>query len=139
MKLWEGRFQKGLDKTTNDFNASIAFDSRMYEEDIRGSIAHATMLGACGIIAAEEAERICAGLEGILQDLKAGTLQIDPEAEDIHTFIEGGVDGADRRCGEALAHGAQPQRPSGAGYPPDAEKRGGRLIRPAAIADPCAL
>ena len=89
MKLWEGRFQKGLDKTTNDFNASIAFDSRMYEEDIRGSIAHATMLGACGIIAAEEAERICAGLEGILQDLKAGTLQIDPEAEDIHTFIEG--------------------------------------------------
>ncbi len=60
------------------------------------------MLGACGIIAAEEAERICAGLEGILQDLKAGTLQIDPEAEDIHTFIEGGVDGADRRCGKRL-------------------------------------
>ncbi len=60
----------------------------MAEEDIEGSIAHAKMLGECGVLAPEEAERICAGLHGILQDLKSGKLQIDPEAEDIHTFVE---------------------------------------------------
>ena len=61
----------------------------MYREDIHGSIAHATMLGQCGIIARSEAEKICNGLEGILQDIESGALPIDPEAEDIHTFIEG--------------------------------------------------
>ena len=89
MKLWTGRFHKDLDKTTNDFNSSISFDSRMAREDIRGSIAHATMLGACGVIDKAEAEKICDGLEGILADLENGTLAIDPEAEDIHTFVEG--------------------------------------------------
>ena len=86
MKLWTGRFHKELDKKTNDFNSSIRFDSRMAKEDIEGSIAHATMLGACGVIDQKEAERICAGLEGILADLEYGALEIDPEAEDIHTF-----------------------------------------------------
>ncbi len=62
MKLWTGRFHKELDKKTNDFNSSIRFDSRMAKEDIEGSIAHATMLGACGVIDQKEAERICAGL-----------------------------------------------------------------------------
>ena len=89
MKLWTGRFQKEISKTTNDFNSSISFDQRMYREDIHGSIAHATMLGQCGIIARSEAEKICNGLEGILQDIESGALPIDPEAEDIHTFIEG--------------------------------------------------
>ena len=88
MKLWTGRFHKELDKKTNDFNSSIRFDSRMAKEDIEGSIAHATMLGACGVIDQKESERICAGLEGILADLESGTLEIDPEAEDIHTFVE---------------------------------------------------
>lgn len=88
MKLWTGRFHKELDKKTNDFNSSIRFDSRMVKEDIEGSIAHATMLGACGVIDQKEAERICAGLEGILADLESGALEIDPEAEDIHTFVE---------------------------------------------------
>ena len=88
MKLWTGRFHKELDKKTNDFNSSIRFDSRMAKEDIEGSIAHATMLGACGVIDQKEAERICAGLEGILADLESGALEIDPEAEDIHTFVE---------------------------------------------------
>lgn len=88
MKLWTGRFHKELDKKTNDFNSSIRFDSRMAKEDIEGSIAHATMLGACGVIDQKEAERICAGLEGILADLEYGALEIDPEAEDIHTFVE---------------------------------------------------
>lgn len=61
----------------------------MYREDIQGSIAHATMLGACGIIDKSEAEKICDGLEDILKDIESGALMIDPEAEDIHTFIEG--------------------------------------------------
>ena len=89
MKLWAGRFHKELDSKVNDFNSSISFDSRMVEEDIEGSIAHATMLGECGVIAKEEADKICAGLHGILADLKSGALSIDPEAEDIHTFVEG--------------------------------------------------
>lgn len=89
MKLWTGRFHKELDKTTNDFNSSISFDSRMAREDIKGSIAHATMLGACGVIDKAESEKICAGLEAILADLESGALSIDPNAEDIHTFVEG--------------------------------------------------
>ena len=89
MQLWKGRFKKELSKTTNDFNSSISFDSRMYKEDIEGSIAHATMLGRCGIIKEEEANDIVKGLKGILADIENGTLHIDPEAEDIHTFIEG--------------------------------------------------
>ncbi|XOQ42908.1 MAG: Argininosuccinate lyase [Clostridium sp.] len=89
MKLWAGRFHKELDSKVNDFNSSISFDSRMAEEDIKGSMAHAAMLGECGIIAKEEADKICKGLEEILSDLKSGALSIDPEAEDIHTFVEG--------------------------------------------------
>lgn len=89
MKLWTGRFQKEISKTTNDFNSSISFDSRMYKEDITGSIAHATMLGQCGIIEKEQADIICKGLQGILADIESGKLSIDMEAEDIHTFIEG--------------------------------------------------
>ena len=88
-QLWKGRFQKELAKETNDFNASIAFDSRMYEEDIRGSMAHAAMLGQTGIIEKSASDKIIDGLEQILNDLKNGSLAIDPEAEDIHTFVEG--------------------------------------------------
>ena len=87
MKLWAGRFHKELDPKTNDFNSSISFDSRMYQEDIQGSIAHATMLGACGIIDKEESEKLCAELEKISQEITDGTLPIDPNAEDIHTFV----------------------------------------------------
>ena len=89
MQLWKGRFKKELSKTTNDFNSSISFDSRMFREDIEGSIAHATMLGQCGIIKEEEAEHIRQGLREILGDIESGKLAIDMEAEDIHTFIEG--------------------------------------------------
>ena len=88
-QLWKGRFKKELAKETNDFNSSITFDSRMYEQDIKGSIAHATMLGASGIIDKSESEKIVDGLEEILSDIKAGKLEIDMTAEDIHTFIEG--------------------------------------------------
>ena len=89
MKLWAGRFSKEIDQKTNDFNSSIKFDSRMIEEDIKGSIAHATMLGACGIIEQSEAELICKELEQIYKDIQNETLPIDPNAEDVHTFVEG--------------------------------------------------
>ena len=89
MKLWTGRFSKEIDKKTNDFNSSIPFDSRMYKEDITGSMAHATMLGATGINSKEDTDKILNGLQGILDDIESGKLTIDPEAEDIHTFVEG--------------------------------------------------
>ena len=89
MKLWKGRFSKEADPKTNDFNSSISVDSRMFKEDIEGSIAHATMLGKQGIIAVEESEKIIAELKVIRQDIIEGKLTIDPDAEDIHTFIEG--------------------------------------------------
>ena len=89
MKLWKGRFQKEADPKTNDFNSSISIDSRMYHEDIEGSMAHAAMLGECGIIDKSESEKIIAGLKAIRADLDSGALTIDPDAEDIHTFVEG--------------------------------------------------
>ena len=89
MKLWKGRFQKEADPKTNDFNSSISIDSRMYHEDIQGSMAHAAMLGECGIIDKSESEKIIAGLKAIRADLDSGALTIDPDAEDIHTFVEG--------------------------------------------------
>ncbi len=88
-QLWKGRFKKELAKETNDFNSSISFDCRMYEEDIKGSIAHATMLGAAGIIDKSESEKIVSGLSEILDDIHSGKLEIDMQAEDIHTFVEG--------------------------------------------------
>ena len=86
--MWAGRFSKEVDETVNAFNSSISFDGRMYRQDIRGSIAHATMLGDCGIIPQEDAEKIIAGLKGILADLESGELLMDPTAEDIHMFVE---------------------------------------------------
>lgn len=89
MQLWQGRFQKALDEKTNDFNSSIKFDSRMFREDIDGSLAHAAMLCAQGIISAEDLAAITDGLKAIREDIENGTLLIDPNAEDIHTFVEG--------------------------------------------------
>lgn len=88
MKLWAGRFSKETDERVNDFNSSIRFDSRMYKDDIEGSIAHATMLGECGIIDMDESLKIIGGLEGILADIESGKLTFDPDAEDIHMFVE---------------------------------------------------
>ena len=87
-KMWAGRAQEQLDQTADDFNSSIAVDQRMAEQDITGSIAHAKMLAAQGILDAGEVEKIIQGLEEILNDLKAGSLAIDPAAEDIHMFVE---------------------------------------------------
>lgn len=86
--MWAGRFSKEIDKTVNAFNSSIAFDARMYKHDIQGSIAHATMLGKCGIISEEDSEIIIKGLGEILEDIESGKLEFDPNAEDIHMFVE---------------------------------------------------
>ncbi len=88
MKLWAGRFSKEADKKTNDFNSSIATDSRMFYQDIEGSIAHATMLAAKGIISQDDGALICSELAKIRNEISNGELLIDPNAEDIHTFIE---------------------------------------------------
>ena len=88
MVLWEGRFKKELDSKTNDFNSSIKFDSRLYKEDILGSIAHSTMLGNKNIISKEDSKKIVDELNNILNDLENGKLEIDKDAEDIHMFIE---------------------------------------------------
>lgn len=88
MKMWAGRFQKEEDPRVNDFNSSISFDQRMFRQDIAGSIVHASMLGAQGIISPDEANAIIQGLNGILADLESGALAIDPTAEDIHMFVE---------------------------------------------------
>lgn len=98
MKLWAGRFAKETDSRVNDFNSSISFDARMYKEDIQGSIAHATMLGEQGILTKEETAAIIEGLGGILADIESGALPFDPEAEDIHMFIEAELT---RRVGDA--------------------------------------
>lgn len=87
-KMWAGRSSKEVDPRVNDFNSSISFDSRMYRQDIKGSQAHAEMLGECGIIDKAESEKLIAGLETILADIDGGKLLIDPNAEDIHMFVE---------------------------------------------------
>ena len=87
-KMWAGRFSKTLNKQADDFNSSIHFDSRMYKQDITGSMAHAAMLAVKGIITQEDCIAIVDGLETILSDLQNGSLQIDMNAEDIHMFVE---------------------------------------------------
>ena len=88
MKLWSGRFDKNTDELVDELNASISFDSRMYKEDIEGSIAHAGMLGAQGIIEESEAEKIIACLKDILKDIEDGKIEFSIENEDIHMSIE---------------------------------------------------
>ena len=88
MKLWAGRTGGDVDERLSAINNSIGFDSRMARQDIRGSIAHATMLGRVGVISKEDSAAIVEGLEGILSDLETGAMQIDMSCEDIHTFVE---------------------------------------------------
>ncbi|MBR3098197.1 MAG: argininosuccinate lyase [Clostridia bacterium] len=88
MKLWGGRFGKATDGLVDDFHSSISFDQRLFEQDITGSVAHATMLGEQGIIPAEDAARIVEGLKGILEDARAGRIKWMVDAEDIHMNVE---------------------------------------------------
>jgi len=87
-KMWDGRFSKSTDKSVNDFNSSISFDCRMYTQDIKGSIAHAKMLGKKGLISSEDLNLIISGLEELRNEIDSGTLKFDSAAEDIHMFIE---------------------------------------------------
>ena len=87
-QLWKGRFSKAVDSRVNDFNSSIRFDQRMIAQDMRGSGVHATMLAKQGIISEQDCEDILNGLASIADDLASGKLEIDPNAEDVHTFVE---------------------------------------------------
>ncbi len=98
MKLWDGRFSKNASSQLNDFNSSISFDSRMYKEDIEGSIVHSKMLSNIGVISKSDCNKIVAELNKILEELNTGTLIIDKTAEDIHSFIEGELT---KRIGDA--------------------------------------
>lgn len=88
MKLWGGRFTRTTDRLVEDFHSSISFDQRLYRQDIAGSIAHARMLAAVGLITPEEGKLIIQGLEGLKQDIEAGRVSFDVGAEDIHMNIE---------------------------------------------------
>ena len=87
-KMWAGRSGKETAKAADDFNSSIAVDGRMYRQDIEGSLAHAEMLAGCGIITYGEYGVIAEGLKGILADVESGALALDPDAEDVHMFVE---------------------------------------------------
>ena len=87
-KMWAGRAAGQLDQAADDFNSSLRFDSRMYRQDIMGSLAHAAMLAKCGILSPAERDQLTEGLMGVLEDLESGKLPFDPAAEDIHMFVE---------------------------------------------------
>lgn len=88
MKLWGGRFTKETNQLVHNFNASLSFDQKFYQEDIEGSIAHVTMLAEQGIISAKDKDAIITGLKGICEDITNGTLEFDGTHEDIHSFVE---------------------------------------------------
>jgi argininosuccinate lyase len=88
MKLWGGRFKEGESKLMEDFNSSLSFDKRLYKEDIIGSKAHVKMLSKCGIVTEAEGELILVGLDSILVKIEQGTLQLEGDYEDIHSFVE---------------------------------------------------
>ena len=86
-KMWAGRTSGVTDSIADDFNSSIRFDCKMYKQDITGSMAHAAMLAAQGIISLSDADILIAGLDGILRDLDSGALEFDMTCEDIHMFV----------------------------------------------------
>jgi len=88
MKLWGGRFSKNTDSEVNDFNSSIRFDGRMYAQDIKGSIAHAKMLGRCGVISESDSETLVKALRELLEDIENGKVEFSVDAEDIHMNVE---------------------------------------------------
>ena len=105
MKLWGGRFKKGTDTLVNDFNSSINVDSRLYKEDIEGSLAHVKMLGKQGIIPNKSSKKIEDGLNEILKRLDNGVIEVDPTSEDIHSFVEGTLTYYIGACGKMLHTG----------------------------------
>ena len=88
MKLWQGRFDAPEAADADAFNESLSFDKKLWRADITASVAHATMLGRCGILSEAEANAVCEGLKGIYADIESGALAIEGQ-EDIHSFVEG--------------------------------------------------
>ena len=105
MKLWGGRFTEGVNELVNTFNSSISIDSRMYKEDIEGSLAHVKMLGKQGIIPNKSSKKIEDGLNEILKRLDNGVIEVDPTSEDIHSFVEGTLTYYIWACGKMLHTG----------------------------------
>ncbi|MBQ6759241.1 MAG: argininosuccinate lyase, partial [Selenomonadaceae bacterium] len=101
-KLWGGRFERSTDEMINEFQASIDFDKRMYREDIEGSMAHAKMLAAQGIITDDDAKKICAGLSEILKQIDAGEFKFSVALEDIHMNVEAALTAAIGAAGGRL-------------------------------------
>ena len=87
-KLWAGRFQEETSRLVDDFNTSLPFDQRLWQEDLAGSLAHAQMLERCGILSPDDVKQICDGLSGIRADLESGALPPPQDAEDIHMWME---------------------------------------------------
>ena len=104
-QLWGGRFTKETDQLVYNFNASISFDKKLFEEDIEGSIAHVVMLEKQGILSEEEKNAIVKGLTGIREDVKSGKLEITEEYEDIHSFVEANLIGRIGDAGKKLHTG----------------------------------
>ena len=107
-QLWGGRFTKETDKLVYNFNASISFDKRFYEQDIQGSKAHVMMLAKQGILTDDEKQQILDGLESIRRDVESGKLEITEEYEDIHSFCRGKSDRPDRGCRKEAAYRKKP-------------------------------
>ena len=115
-QLWKGRFSKAVDSRVNDFNSSIRFDQRMIAQDMRGRGVHAAMLAKQGIISEKDCEDILSGLASIADDLASGALTIDPNAEDVHTFVEQTLTARIGDAGKRLHTGRSPA--CGVGHPP---------------------
>ena len=109
MKLWSGRFSKGTDKTVEDFTSSLSIDKRLYKEDIAGSVAHAKMLGAVGIITDPEARTICSALGEIETAIEKNNFSFEPGDEDIHMAIERALIEKNRSCRGEASHGQKPK------------------------------
>ena len=115
-QLWGGRFTKETDKLVYNFNASISFDQKFYEQDIRGSKAHVKMLAKQGILTETERDQILEGLEGILSDVRSGKLEITSEYEDIHSFVEANLIDRIEDPGKKLHTGRSRNDSGGSGY-----------------------
>ena len=104
-QLWGGRFTKETDRLVYNFNASLSFDKRLYKQDIKGSMAHASMLAKQGILTEKEKEEILSGLQEILVDIENGKLEFSPEYEDIHSFVEANLIARKGNAGKKLHTG----------------------------------
>ena len=134
MKLWQGRFEQPTAKDADDFNDSLPFDKKLWREDITASVAHARMLGKCGIISAAECDEICGGLEAIYADIESGAIEIK-DAEDIHSFVENELVARIGDSGKKTAPRPLEKRPGGNRLPTLC-KAGGRRRRKGAL-QPC--